>query len=150
MAEMNDFKRYAETILANLGSIVANQANGWNAQRKAGIIPTTPEAIFGDLKAYLDRVRPDTTATADAQGLVSKSFNDSRNTALQDAGDDIAFWEYSSLIDASVCPACLSADGTQAKEEDDLPPVPNPECEGGPRCRCIHVAVLTTEVEAKS
>lgn len=148
---MADFREWAKTILQQLGIQIASQANNWNSQRKAGLIPASPTNFARQLREWMDRVRPDTTATAQAQGLVSKAFNDSRNEVLAEIPDsDIAFWSYSALLDRNTCSVCGSDDGRQAQSEDDLPPVPNPNCEGGPRCRCIHVAVLTSEVEARS
>jgi hypothetical protein len=49
--------------------------------------------------------------------------------------------QYSAILDANTCGPCEEADGMEAESADDLPPAPNPDCEGGPNCRCFHVYI---------
>jgi len=48
---------------------------------------------------------------------------------------------YSAILDANTCNPCGDADGLEADDPEDLPAAPNPDCEGGDRCRCFHVYV---------
>lgn len=52
---------------------------------------------------------------------------------------------YSAILDGNTCQPCSSADGQEGATPDDLTDVPNPDCEGGLMCRCLHVFVLNTE-----
>jgi len=55
---------------------------------------------------------------------------------------------YSAVLDASCCEPCSSADGETAPDEESLLPLtaPNPDCLGGPLCRCLIVYVYSGEV----
>lgn len=48
-------------------------------------------------------------------------------------------WVYRAEGDPNSCQWCLEADGQTASREEDLPPVPNPNCgDGYGQCRCTH------------
>lgn len=49
---------------------------------------------------------------------------------------------YSAILDANVCEFCKAADGKESMTGDDLPPVPNVDCLGRWRCRCVWVYVF--------
>jgi HK97 family phage portal protein len=58
--------------------------------------------------------------------------------ARKDEWDNV---QYSAILDGNTCGPCEEADGMEADKAEDLPPTPNPECEGGTNCRCFHVYV---------
>lgn len=94
------------------------------------------DAIANEVTAgsvsYIDRA---------ATGLANKVINIGRSDEAQMRSDDWGRVEYSALLDQNVCGPCASQDGDTANNEDDLTPVPNPECEGGDWCRCFHVFI---------
>ena len=49
---------------------------------------------------------------------------------------------YSAILDKNTCQVCLKDDGKWSDEAADLPPVPNPRCEGTWRCRCCIIFVF--------
>lgn len=51
---------------------------------------------------------------------------------------------YSCLLDDAACQSCIDADG-ETGNIDEVTPAPNDSCEGGGRCRCIHVYVFEGE-----
>lgn len=109
------------------------------AQRYRLLGLTGPEfinAVQGEITAgsvsYIDR-----TAT----GVANRVINIGRGDEAQSRRDQWGRVEYSALLDQNVCGPCASEDGQEAAGEDELQPVPNPECEGGDWCRCFHVFV---------
>lgn len=82
--------------------------------------------------SYIDRA---------STGLANKVINIGRGDEAEDRKDEWGRVEYSALLDANVCGPCAAEDGTEAATEDELTPVPNPDCEGGDWCRCFHVFV---------
>lgn len=57
----------------------------------------------------------------------------------------ISEWYYSAVLDENTDDACAEADGSTSETLDGIPAAPNPDCAGGGRCRCIHVAVYSDE-----
>jgi hypothetical protein len=55
---------------------------------------------------------------------------------------------YSALLDPNTCDPCSEADGQEGETPDDIPDVPNPDCDGGDKCRCVHVYVFSDETKA--
>lgn len=82
--------------------------------------------------SYIDRA---------STGLANRVINIGRGDEARDRSDEWRRVEYSALLDQNVCGPCAAEDGQEAANEDDLTPVPNPECEGSDWCRCFHVFV---------
>jgi len=93
-------------------------------------------AVDDELRAgsvsYIDR---------SATGLANKLLNLGRSSEADDRSDEWDRVEYSAILDQNVCGPCSAADGETAASEDDLTPVPNPDCEGGDWCRCLHIFI---------
>jgi hypothetical protein len=45
------------------------------------------------------------------------------------------------VLDNNTCQPCGEADGISG-QLDGIPPAPNPDCEGGASCRCVHIPVV--------
>lgn len=74
--------------------------------------------------------------------LATEALNMGRHAAAELHGDDITRVRYTSLMDRASCGPCEAADGTVTTLLSDtyrLLDPPNPNCQGGPRCRCIWV-----------
>jgi hypothetical protein len=79
----------------------------------------------------------------DAAGnVVNASFSTGRAAEIENNLDVIDHCEYSAILDTNTCDPCEAADGQTASMPDDLPSAPNPDCDGGPRCRCFIVGVI--------
>jgi hypothetical protein len=96
------------------------------------LITATQTEILAGSVSYIDR-----TAT----GLANRTISLGRGYEAEQRRDEWATVEYSALLDSNVCGPCADADGLEANNEADLPPAPNPECEGLDNCRCFHVYV---------
>lgn len=77
-----------------------------------------------------------------SQGVANKALNMGRSAEAEDRKDEWEHVEYSAILDSNVCGPCAEDDGQASTSEDDLSPAPNPECEGGDWCRCLHVFIV--------
>lgn len=77
-----------------------------------------------------------------AGSSVNAAMSAGRDDELEAQADSLEHVEYSAILDQNTCGPCGDADGEIADKAEDLPSVPNPECDGGDRCRCIHVGVV--------
>lgn len=84
-------------------------------------------------------------------GVASKganeAFADGRADGYEQHADEIGSVIYSALLDINCCENCLAADGAEGATPDDIPDAPNPDCDGGDKCRCVHVFVFSDEVK---
>ena len=80
-------------------------------------------------------------ATGVALGLTTSAFNAGRDEELRANVTELSSVAYSAILDDNTCGPCNDADGAEG-QLDDLVPAPNPGCEGGGACRCIHVGVV--------
>lgn len=76
----------------------------------------------------------------------NEAFADGRSAAYQEHRDEIREVYYSALLDMNTCEICAAADGQSGRTPDDIPAVPNPDCLGGDKCRCVHVFVFGDEM----
>jgi len=89
--------------------------------------------IFGESLSFLNIFSRDVTNAAIQTGRtdeILESFEE---------GNEV---EYSALLDKNTCGFCGKEDGKRANDPKKLKPVPNPNCEGGTKCRCFHVIVV--------
>lgn len=77
-----------------------------------------------------------------AGSTVNAAISSGRDDEIEANIDQLEYVEYSAILDKNTCGPCGDADGETATDPADLPAAPNPECEGGDLCRCIHVAVV--------
>ncbi len=78
----------------------------------------------------------------------NEAFAAGRSAGYEDYADEIASVLYSSMLDPNSCGNCDDADGEEGKTPDDIPQVPNPDCEGKDLCRCVHVFKFADEGKA--
>ncbi len=96
------------------------------------LITATQTEINAGSVSYIDRA---------ATGLANRTISLGRGYEAEQRRDEWVRVEYSAILDNNVCGPCAEADGLEASNEGDLPPAPNPECEGLDNCRCFHVWV---------
>jgi hypothetical protein len=86
---------------------------------------------------------------AEAQVHAAAALNLGRSDEMAAHASEIEGTRYTSILDENTCEPCALADDDVLRPLDD--PVrlanepPNPECEGGDRCRCMEFAQLIQE-----
>ncbi len=145
-----DLLAFAEEELSIMvqgaGDKLASLMSTWsNDLRREGL---TGDALEQALRA---RVR-DRLSNATWEGLSAAAVNtgwgagrDLEIKALADTGQ-ISYCYYSAILDGNTCEECAPKDQARHAPGDALFITPNPDCLGGPRCRCLTVCVLTDEV----
>jgi hypothetical protein len=69
--------------------------------------------------------------------MVTSMLDQGRSDEASDSWSDIDHAEYSAILDGQVCATCEQMDGQTTTDPDEADGwVPNPDCEGGDRCRC--------------
>jgi HK97 family phage portal protein len=84
-------------------------------------------------------------AEAIAVGAAYQSVADGRYDHFQQTDEFQDRYVYSAILDSNVCEVCAAVDGRESYNLDDLPLVPNPDCQGGYRCRCTIFRIFGTE-----
>lgn len=148
LLSLTRLQQIARGLYNLLATDIVNRSAAWEIRRRSGMTPTQKGDLVAQITQYLkDYSTPDGYIKTVATGAVTTVFNEERDAALADA--DIDRWGYSAILDTNTCGPCRDADGMEGKRED-LPSVPNPDCEGGLKCRCIHYAVLASESKARA
>lgn len=83
---------------------------------------------------------------------ISQAFNYGRRVQSKLFSKLIKRVQYSALLDENTCHACAAMDGEEWDFDDILTDKyagGNPDCDGGPRCRCLLVYVTEAEIEAE-
>lgn len=134
--------RIANDVQARaVGSAVRAQTTSQVTGDDAGDIgATVRDEMLAASTGYVVATAGEFTNIALAQG---------RDAEMAAKGDDIRLYIYSAILDVRTCGVCRAADGQRGPRES-LPDVPNPNCEGGARCRCVILPVATTNVTASA
>lgn len=109
--------------------------NPGDATRGEAIVAAQQDLEDGK-DGWIDNVAGDAT---------NEAFGAGRSDGFAALGDDIKGYLYSAILDVNTCEACSAADGQQGPTELDVPPAPNPNCDGGDLCRCVIVAIFEGE-----
>lgn len=114
----------------------------------AGITPGI-EGIGASIAAQVEARVPG--AMAAAADLVSSPFDSGLNDVFLETGNLFEGWAYSAVMDKGTCEVCAEMDGTvyigyEAALEAMPEGGPNPDCDGGDRCRCRLVPLSADEV----
>lgn len=139
---------YADGVVAEyqntLTSRAANVTLDW--MRRPGDL--TKGEIIRKVEEDLD-AQSDRWIDGPAAKGANEAFADGRGDGYEAYKDEISEVQYSALLDLNTCEACAAADGEAGPTPDDIPAVPNPDCDGGDKCRCVHVFVFSDEVRGK-
>ena len=131
-----------ESLIPIAAGIISRVANDVQARATGAAISAQ---LLGN--AVAEAIR--SSFTDGSTAYISRAANESTNWAIA-AGRDaeistlaqrIDFLVYSAVLDANTCQPCGESDGMTG-QVGDLPPVPNPACEGGASCRCVHIPVV--------
>lgn len=76
-----------------------------------------------------------------AASLVAPAFDAGLGWTFDEHADLVDGWQYSAILDGAACDPCASEDGETFESWEAIQDVlpgggPNPECDGGDRCRC--------------
>lgn len=116
------------------------QASSRSILQRGGDLPAAQAAAEAEAVAALK---------AEANLHASAALNEGRSDQADDQSDEIAGSRYTSILDTNRCAPCSNADDDVLRPLND--PVrlarkpPNPQCEGGDRCRCMEAFQLKEE-----
>ncbi len=156
MAAPNDQNSIDPSDWAYLSSEAEAIANGEGDKLRTAAIrivngmiargATDPKQLFDNLMASIPDNLAGIAADDGAMGFgMGRSFEAGQNT------DDIERATRTGILDAKICDHCESQDGQEydsAEEADADEPLPDGDCAGGPRCRCMYVYTLKGEAPA--
>ena len=132
--------------------VVSEFTNGLTARAANVALDRTRRTPDGTTKGEVIRsIESDLDAQSDKwiDGVASKganeAFADGRDAGYEQYKDEIGSVIYSALLDINTCGNCADSDGADGATPDDIPDVPNPDCDGGDKCRCVHVYVFADE-----
>ena len=138
-------QRSLSTIAGALVSKIANdvQARGTGAAIRAVLLgqdvrQSVTMAMDEGSTAYVTRSAAEATNWALGQG---------RDAEIEQRSDEIEYLVYSAVLDNSTCRPCGESDG-MGGQLGEIPDVPNPDCDGGANCRCLHIPVMAQEFKS--
>jgi hypothetical protein len=133
---------YADGVVSQFTNTLSARATNAaiDRKRKGG----TDGEIIQNVQADLDDQSDKWIDSVAAKGA-NEAFGEGRSAGFAEFADEIDRYLYSALLDLNTCGNCAAADGAEGDTEDDIPDVPNPDCDGGDLCRCVVVAVFKDE-----
>lgn len=139
---------YADGVVSEFTNNLQQRATNvvLDIRRRPEAGATTGQQIV-DAGADLDDQSDGWIDNVAAKGA-NEAFADGRRDGYDKYADEISSVQYSALLDSNTCDNCSDADGQQGDTPDDIPDVPNPDCDGGDKCRCVHVYVFGDEAKA--
>lgn len=101
--------------------------------------------LLSNLAARVRDEVKDATWTSAAAAAINAGNGAGRDLGAKDFAEEVQECYYSALLDSNVCDNCRPKDGVRHELGDPEFVTPNPECKGGPRCRCLTVYVMKAE-----
>ena len=134
---------FAEGVVSEFTNTLSSRATNVviDLKRKAGL---TDGEILQKAEEWLDEQSDKWIDGVGSKGA-NEAFADGRSDGYEAYADEISNVIYSALLDTGTCEACAAADGDEGATPDEITDVPNPDCDGGDRCRCVHVYVFNDE-----
>ena len=134
---------YADGVVSEFTNTMSSRATNAviDLKRKSGltdgeIFEKSQESLDGQSDKWIDGVG--------SKGA-NEAFAEGRSDGYAEYADEISSVIYSALLDMNTCEACTAADGSAAPSPEEIDDVPNPDCDGGDKCRCVHVYVFGDE-----
>lgn len=131
--------RITDSVVSRLMNEIQTRAINFFVAR--GLLDPNDENIVNELRAALEDQSTKTFEDIAAQAA-NASIGRGRDAEIEAQSEKWQTVEYSAILDANTCDYCAEADGKTADTSEGLPDAPNPDCEGGARCRCFHVAIF--------
>jgi hypothetical protein len=148
-------KAHAQAELASMGYTVKktrrhSAADDLELRLRARLFHLTVKVQQAELGLDLSTIAQDAIeralvkvlgARSIAADLVAPAFDAGLGETFEEHADLVEGWEYSAVLDAGTCDPCGEHDGEQFDSWDAIQEVlpgggPNPDCDGGDRCRC--------------
>lgn len=138
--DYEDFLEYLDELTDGLISRIINEVTTRAVNQYLQLkllmdytVEKLSDLLLDQSEKYIDQM---------AGSSVNAAMSAGRDDELEAQADSLEYVEYSAILDQNTCGPCGDADGMTADKAEDLPSVPNPDCDGGDRCRCIHVGVI--------
>ncbi len=146
-ADLTDIPTQTMTLFNAQGDLTASQVA---ARMKAATIAAANQAIHDGLEsddeidAAIDPALEDAASGGIARlaDYANGGFGRGRGYEASQQMDDIEYGTYSAILDSNTCAPCDSMEGTTYGPGKDAalseaPEDGNPDCDGGPLCRCM-------------
>lgn len=132
---------YADAVVSEfentLTARAANVALDW--RRRQGDL--TDGEVIRKIEGELDE-QSDKWVDSVASKGTNEAFADGRSAGYEEFAGEVTKVVYSALLDVMTCGNCEAADGEEGNTPEEITAAPNPDCDGGDRCRCVHVYVF--------
>lgn len=138
---------YADGVVSEFQNGLTARAANVALDHMRRPLDATKGEVIRSIESDLDD-QSDKWVDAVASKGANESFADGRDAGYEQYKDEIGSVIYSALLDINTCEQCAGADGAEAATPDGIPDVPNPDCDGGDKCRCVHVYVFSDEGKA--
>ena len=126
-------KQRAEQSATNIAHEISKRVN----QATITGLQDTPQLSSTALEAAQRQLHQEALDNASAM------VNDGRYDSAQANGAVAAI--YTSVLDGNTCDDCETADTGDITTLDDMTETPNPDCQGGDRCRCMNVYLMSDD-----
>lgn len=130
--------KLSELTISQIINLIQKSAIDWFTT--FGIFGFSKEKIKEKLKEELEKQSARTFENIASQ-MVNSAINKGRDAEMEARKDEIQYYQYSAILDKSVCEECEALDGEQVDDRDELPDVPNEDCLGMANCRCMILPV---------
>jgi hypothetical protein len=127
---------FQNNLTARAATVASDYLRRPGDKTKGEIIQSIENDLDGQSDKWIDGA---------ASKGVNEAFADGRDDGYEAHKDEIGSVIYAAILDINTCEACADADGEEGATPDDIPGAPNPDCDGGDRCRCVHVYVFSDE-----
>lgn len=87
---------------------------------------------------------------ANLDGVVGRIYQNGRIDQGNSYGDEIGSVFYAAVLDSGTCGPCEARDGEEIDADQVASMIPNPDCEGGDRCRCQPVYVFRPQTQPEA
>jgi hypothetical protein len=126
-------KQRAEQSAVNIAHEIAKRVS----QAQITGLKDAPQLSSAALEAAQRQIHQEALDNASAM------VNDGRYDAAAQNGAVAAI--YTSVLDGNTCDDCETADTGDLVSLDDMIETPNPDCQGGDRCRCMNVFLMSDD-----
>ncbi len=114
---------------------------------QAGIVGRKSGLVDLALKMFIDKESKGFSEVGYevmVDGAVNGGWGAGRDAAAHEYADEIDYVYRSAILDSAVCEQCANEDGKSWEPGNELV-MPDPECYGGGRCRCVNIYVMKSE-----
>ena len=153
---MNQFMQWQSDVIETDVEGAANKLLAMMSKKALSIkkrilsenVSFSDKEIESELSIYGSKISNNTYKEM-ASGSTNPPFGEGRGNAVHSFEDYIEYLYRSAILDKNLCTVCRGKNGLTFEvgdtSEDQI--IPDPDCLGGKRCRCIIIAVMKVENE---